>query len=141
MAAALFKIELASRLGVGVRELESMGFQIYSAGTASFGGGRASAEAVQVMKEKGYDLSRHVSKGIVPEMVENADMVIAMGHGHLRELQNMLPADEHGKVELVIPGGIGDPIGQSVDVYRMTAEKIRRGLGRFVDKLLSNNQT
>jgi tRNA threonylcarbamoyl adenosine modification protein (Sua5/YciO/YrdC/YwlC family) len=140
MAEALFKIAVAARLGVGVEELESMGFQIYSAGTAAFGGGRASGEAVQVMKEKGYDLSRHISKGITPDMVEDADIVIAMGHGHLRELQDMLPSDGRDKVKLVVPEGIADPIGSPVDVYRMTAEKIQRGLGQFVDKLLSTGK-
>jgi protein-tyrosine phosphatase len=137
MAEALFCIKLAQKLGTGVEELEGMGFQVYSAGTAAFGGGRASAEAVRAMREKGYDLSRHVSKLLTREMVDEADMVIVMGQGHLREARGMLTPREQEKVALIVPGGIADPIGAPVEVYRETAGRIGRGLERFVDKLLA----
>lgn len=136
MAEGLFKMALAARLGVGVEVLEGMGFQVYSAGTAAFEGGRASAEAVRVMRERGYDLSSHVTKSMTARMVEEADMVIAMTVSHLREARDM--AGQTGeKTVLVTPEGIADPIGQSVEVYRLTADRIQRGLAPLVDRLLS----
>lgn len=140
MAEALFKIALARRLGAGANELEAMGFQIYSAGVAAFDGGRASAEAVRVMSERGCDLSMHVSKGLTPDMVRDADMIIVMGRGHLHEVRQMLPKEEQSKLALVVPEGIADPIGQSVDVYRQTADMIERGLNAFVMKLVSGDE-
>jgi L-threonylcarbamoyladenylate synthase len=140
MAEALFKMALAQKLGVGVGELEGMGFQIYSAGVAAFDGGRASAEAVQVMREKGCDLSRHVSKTLTEDMLRDADLVIAMGRNHLREAQAILGPQGEDKVHLVVPEGIADPIGQPADVYRMTAARIERGLGRFVEELLADEK-
>jgi protein-tyrosine phosphatase len=136
MAEALFKIALARKLGVGPGELEGLGFQIYSAGVAAFNGGRASQEAVQVMRERGYNLTGHVSKTMTEDMLKDADLVIAMGRNHLREAQLILGPQQGGKVHLVVPEGIADPIGQPVDVYRMTAARIERGLGLFVELLL-----
>ncbi len=140
MAEALFKMALAQKLGVGVGELEGLGFQVYSAGVAGFDGGRASREAVEVMREKGYDLSRHVSKTMTEDMLRDADLVVAMGQNHLREAQAILGPEGEDKVHLIVPEGIADPIGQPVDIYRMTADRIDRGLGLFVERLLSGDR-
>ena len=140
MAEALFKIALAQKLGVGLGELEGLGFQIYSAGVGAFNGGRASREAVEVMREKGYDLSGHVSKAMTEDMLKDADLIIAMGRNHMREAQLILGPQQESKVHLIVPEGIADPIGQPVDVYRMTAARIERGLGLFVELLLSEEK-
>lgn len=139
IAEALFKMTLAARLGAGVEELEGMGFQIYSAGVAAFGGGRASAEAVQAMRERGFDLSRHVSKKVTKEMAEGADLVVVMSQHHLREVRSMVPQQPE-KVFLIDEYGIADPIGRPVDVYRETAARIEQGLGKFVEKLTSTGE-
>ena len=72
----------------------------------------------------------------IPQMVEEADLVIAMTVSHLRQAQDM--TERAGdKTLLVTPEGIADPIGQSVEVYRMTADNIQQGLAPLVDRLLS----
>ncbi len=139
MAEGLFKLELAGRLGVGVEELEGLGFQVYSAGTAAGGGGRASAEAVKTMRQKGYNLSNHLTKPLTLQMLEEADMVIVMTHGHLQDIRAVAP-EAARKAALVDPHGIADPIGQPIEVYLGTADRIQRGLRRFVDKLLSSER-
>jgi len=135
MAEALFKLELAARLGVGVDELEEMGYEIYSAGIAAFDGGRASEKSVRVMADEGYDLSMHMTKLLTRDMVEEADLIVTMGYGHRDEIVYNNP-QAAGKVKVVHPKGIADPIGQPVEVYRQTAMKIRKGLGPFVEMIL-----
>jgi protein-tyrosine phosphatase len=135
MAEGLMKLALAAKLGVNVSELEGMGFQVYSAGTAAYSGGRASTEAVKVLKERGYDLSSHVTKSLTLRMVEEADLVVAMMPGHLEEIRKIAPGVGDRAV-LVDPEGVADPIGQSVNVYREAADRISRGLSKCVAKLM-----
>lgn len=55
------------------------------------GGVRASPGSVRAMAARGLDLSGHVSRALAPELVEGADLVVAMGRRHLRSAVAMHP--------------------------------------------------
>lgn len=49
-------------------------------------GSPATPDAVAVLQEKGLDLSQHVSRQIDPELLGQADLVLAMAREHVREV-------------------------------------------------------
>jgi len=61
MAQALCKRQLATRLGCDDDELEEHGVVVTSAGIAASEGGHPSREAIEILRERGIDLSNHRS--------------------------------------------------------------------------------
>ena len=139
MAEALMKMALSRSLSVPVYELEENGYYVRSAGTAAFEGGKASANAIEVLREEGYDLSSHISKTLTREMLEEADIVVALDTEHVDYIKNWLP---HllPKVILIRPEGIKDPMGQPIEVYRNTANLIRHALPGIVEIALGGDE-
>jgi tRNA threonylcarbamoyl adenosine modification protein (Sua5/YciO/YrdC/YwlC family) len=139
MAEALMKGALSRRLAFPIYQLEEEGYYVRSAGIAAFEGGRASTNAIEVLRQEGYDLSSHISHTLMREMLEEADIVVALDTEHIEHIKNWLP---HilPKVTLIRPGGIKDPIGQPVEVYRQTANQIIESLDRIVDIALGGTQ-
>jgi protein-tyrosine phosphatase len=56
------------------------------------GGSPASAGSVKAMAARGLDLTAHRSQTLTPELVEGADLVLAMGRRHLRSAVALHPA-------------------------------------------------
>ncbi len=81
MAEALLRRRLAD---VGVDA------HVHSAGLR-FDGEPASQHAVDVLAELGLDISEHRSRMVTREMIEGADLVIAMAREHVREAVLMRP--------------------------------------------------
>lgn len=139
IAEALLKMALSRSFSLPVYELEENGYYVRSAGTGAFEGGKASANAIEVMREEGYDLSSHVSRVLTREMLEEADIVVALDTEHVEYIRNWLP---HflSRVTLIRPEGIKDPMGQPIEVYRKTAILIRESLDRIVDMVVGGIQ-
>jgi protein-tyrosine-phosphatase len=112
---------------------------VISAGTAAFEGGKASANAIEVLREEGFDLSSHISETLTREMLEEADIVVALDTEHVDYIKNWMP---HllPKVILIRPEGIKDPMGQPIEVYRNTANLIRHALPRIVEIALGGDE-
>ena len=127
MAEVMFKQLLAERLQVSVAELPEHGYRIASAGTLAFGGGSASRHAMDLMEERGFDLSQHRSRPLSPPMAEEAQLIIALGLSHQWHLESWNPRLA-SKVELISEAGILDPIGGSVTTYRECAAEIEKAL-------------
>ncbi|GIW88551.1 MAG: protein-tyrosine-phosphatase [Isosphaeraceae bacterium] len=136
MAEALAKLVLARRLGCRVEELEAKGYWIASAGLSALRGGRAAADAQEVVRERGGDLSQHSSQPLTLELAERADWLIPMTHGHLEAILDEQP-ELAPRLRLLDPegGDIEDPIGAGRDVYRRTADRIERGLHALFDSM------
>ncbi len=136
LAEALCKKLLADRLGCPVEELPRRGFLVLSAGTAAMMGGGAAAEAIEVARELGADLTGHVSRPLTANLVAQADYLVAMTHGHLLAL-----AGQYGplgpRARLLCPEGqdVPDPIGCDQQVYQECAQQILRHLEGLVAEL------
>ena len=88
----------------------------------------ASPEAIVAMREVGVDLSRHRSRGISAELMQRADVVLAMTQRHLDELARRFPGSPERRWLLrafesrVTPArrarNLRDPIGKPVEAYR-----------------------
>lgn len=81
MAEALLRAALQAR-GVDAR--------VQSAGTRVWPGG-ASPGAQVAMRERGLDLSTHVSRALDDAMIRAADLVLAMTRNHLWTVRNHVP--------------------------------------------------
>ncbi|MEE8141648.1 MAG: L-threonylcarbamoyladenylate synthase, partial [Planctomycetota bacterium] len=114
MAVALCKQTLAELLGMAPEELAERGYRIASAGIAAFDGGKASENATVVMAEQGLDISDHRSRRVTQDMVEEADLIIALSPSHHWQLVEWNPAVAE-KVQVIADIGITDPIGGSQD--------------------------
>ncbi|HCP06324.1 MAG TPA: glycine hydroxymethyltransferase [Verrucomicrobiales bacterium] len=125
--------------------------KVGSAGIGAVEGQPASPFAVEVMKEKGLDISRLRSRPIQQEMVRHADCIFVMTYGHLDSLLLLYPsaAEKTFMLREFQPGlspderEVDDPIGQSRETYRACRDQmadsmpsllevVRNGVGKSV---------
>jgi protein-tyrosine phosphatase len=110
------------------------GWDISSAGVCAANGYPASPGALEAMGEKGLDLSRHRSRHLSPERIEEADLLVTMTRGHRDAILAIAPESE-GKVFLLksfgiaqSPADIYDPVGEALEVYRRVRDEIDAAL-------------
>jgi protein-tyrosine phosphatase len=129
LAEALFKKRLADALGCAAEELPARGFFVLSAGLAAMMGGGAAAEAVEVARRYGADLSGHRSQPLSGELAAQADYLIVMTRGHQRALLDRYPR-LGARPRLLRPDGadLPDPVGQAQPVYEECGEQVWRCL-------------
>jgi protein-tyrosine-phosphatase len=129
--------DLASR-----RQLSGIEFE--SAGTSAWTGAPASDGAMLVGLERGIDIGTHRARQLTKELVDEADLILAMGPHHLERIEALGGADKgyllsdfasHGKD--VRP--ISDPFEGDLDVYRMALDEITREVERVLDRISSSS--
>jgi protein-tyrosine-phosphatase len=113
----------AKRLGKGILEVRS-------AGTKP--AGKVASLAVEVMREKGIDISKQKPKLLTAEMVEWADTLISMGCG----VEKSCPAIY---IDLFEDWEIEDPYGGTIQDYRIARDKIEAKVKGLI-KQFANNQ-
>ncbi len=95
-----------------------------------FGGGEtANEKSVAVMDEIGIDISKHISKSVTADDIKNTDKFICMTASH-KALLLSLGAKE--KNILVLGGGIPDPFGFDISVYRDCRDKITKEIEALI---------
>lgn len=136
MAAALTQRRLAERLGIPVDQLEERGLLVMSAGIAAMSGGCASHEAMQVMHERGVDLSGHESQPLSDRLVQFADAIYTMTHAHREAILAQWP--EAASRTFLLggdEGDVSDPMGGPPEVYRRCADQIDSFLKPWIETL------
>ena len=96
-----------------------------SAGTEP--GDKVAPKAIEVMKEKGIDISGQHPKLLTAEMVEKADICISMGCG----VEESCPAP---LLEKFVDWGLEDPWGQGVEKYRETRDEIEIRVKKLLEE-------
>ena len=130
MAEVLLKEQLRLKFG------NEDAVQVLSAGLAAGAGGMASPQAVQVMDDRGLDLTGHSSRTLDDAVMNVADLVLTMTRGHQSAILAAWP-DMHDRVfTLRRDGGdIADPVGMPVEVYASCAAQIEEELCGWVEAL------
>lgn len=138
MAEALMRDKLAKSLGVNEDELEQSGVIVASAGLAAAPGGPASSQAVELMRERGASLETHGSQQLTEHLARQADLLIALTPSHAESILGVWP-EAAPRVRLLDPDGasIADPIGGPLEVYRLCAEQIERGVEHHAEAILA----
>lgn len=128
MAEAIAKKVLAESLHVPEAELESQGYIVMSAGVSAWPGAEASDNAVQVVRDMGGDLRGHRSRALTAQLVQQASVILVMGEGHRKAVEEIDP-QAADKVALLDPeGDIDDPVGGDLSRYEAAAHKIRQAI-------------
>lgn len=140
MAEVLFRRLASERLGCAEDKLLSHNVDVLSAGVAAADSSAASPESIQVLHERGMNLSEHLSQQVTDEMLVKSDIVLAMTPGHLGILQNARP-DLAARMRLLRPDGegISDPIGYGIEEYRRCADEITSCLKLVLDDCIQKD--
>jgi len=136
LAESLCKKLLADRLSCSLEELPAHGYHVASAGLSALPGGAAAAEAEEVARGYGADLSAHRSQPLTADLAERADYLVGMTQAHLRAVMDYF--GQLGTVpRLLDPAGdIADPIGGDQPIYDACGQQIWRHLETLVAELL-----
>jgi protein-tyrosine phosphatase len=114
---------------------------VSSAGTWGLDGSRASEFSLQLLAERGIDLSGHRSRPVTQELLDSANVVLVMTHDHKEAVLTEFP-DHADRVYLLSEMAgesfdIEDPIGGPIEEYRKTFAQVddllTRGLPRVIE--------
>ena len=118
--------------------------EVHSAGTLGINGNPATPNAIKAAKEKGVDISSHISKAVTEENLSRADIVFVMATHHKDYIERKFP-EFVNKVFLLKEfhqndtdstcSSIADPIGERLSVYRKVIHVIDRELERVLPHL------
>ncbi len=116
---------------------------IFSSGTSGATGFPATAFAIEAAKIWDADISSHRSQPLTVELIERADLIIALSSEHCREILYMVPEAKNKTFLLKNypePGcdgeDVDDPIGSSLDMYNQTFIEIGEELGRILPDII-----
>jgi protein-tyrosine-phosphatase len=118
--------------------------EVMSAGISAFEGDRASGQAIEALNDWGIDLRRHSARRLSLDLINEADLILTMTEGHKWSVIRLCPVSKDkvftlkeyadGKI-----GGIPDPYGAPVEVYRQCAGVLRDYIVKALDKFLIEN--
>lgn len=103
-----------------------------SAGLFAADGEPAAENAVIACRELGVDLSAHRSKRLTNEMLQNTDLFVVMMQNHAGALK---AAGVPGEKIKVLGGGVGDPFGGDLAMYRASRDQILQALRQLLQEL------
>lgn len=136
MAEGLLKKKLFPKFGTRVK--------VQSAGTLGINGNPATLHAIAAAREKGVDISNHVSQGVSDQNISNADIVFTMADHHKEFLDRYYPRFKenffllkafHQKAKKMKNLSIKDPIGEGLRTYRQVISQIDEELERILPQL------
>jgi glycine hydroxymethyltransferase len=123
-------------------------FRVLSAGVGAAEGQPPSPHAVRALKELGIDISRQRSRMLTPELVQEADYIFGMTHGHVDAVTLLFPQAvektfllrEFDETLDVFEKDISDPIGGSYEVYLNCRDQIEQGLASMLHFIEQTSQ-
>ena len=118
-------------------ELREQGITVESAGLGALVGEPASEHAIELMKERGIDITSHRGQQLTPELVAGTDLVLVMESRHKRVIEENEPM-VRGKVfrlgewqNLEIP----DPHRMPREAFEEALEMIDKGVADWAERL------
>ena len=110
---------------------------VESAGLGALVGHPASEFAVELMRERGVDITSHRARQLHPDMVRAADLILVMELGHKKVIDEVDQA-ARGKVHRLgewQDREISDPYRQPKAVYEDVLKNIEDGIKDWVERL------
>ena len=127
MAEALLRAKLGS------------GFQVSSAGLAALVGAPADPLAVEVMQERGHDITGHRGRQALPSLLEGADLILTMDQTQQKGVLRQYP-QLRGRVHKLLQwhghGDVEDPYMQEKDAFEQAYQKIELGVDDWAQRLV-----
>ncbi len=142
MAAALLNSVVSEGTTGGNGDADDPPVRAVSAGITAVDDYPATSEAVAICSRGGIDLTGHGSRRLVPEMVDEAHLVLVMEDHHRQAVLRLQPAAAE-KVFLLTelagqtdPPGVSDPIGGGVPAYEAAFDEIARLLRSALPRII-----
>jgi protein-tyrosine-phosphatase len=117
--------------------------EVYSSGTSAALGFPPTEYAQEAARIWDADISQQRSQPLILDLIERADLILAMATSHCQEVLRHSPEAESKTFMLKNfpePGCFGedidDPIGGSLDLYNQTFVEIGEELGRILPELI-----
>jgi protein-tyrosine phosphatase len=134
MAVGILRKLLAERFDCDIKELEQKDIHVESAGTGALAGIPASEPGVEVMRDRGIDISDHRSRPVSLELLHRADYVFTMTASHREQLllDDPTVAD---RVLTLDTRDIADPIGGDKATYARCADQIEQALRARLEEI------
>jgi len=136
MAEHLFKQILARSQNPKAKEIA-----VTSASTGMYDGAPASRKTIEVMGRRGIDLAGFRAKQATPELIDWADLVLAVDRRNKKAIINMFPDAAAKTFTLKEYAGnddnpdVEDPVGQPAEQYEKCAKEIEEALVKVIKKL------
>ena len=136
MAEELFRQALAKKLGCSVEELRLKGFEVASAGLSAAREHPASAESVDVLARRGFDISGHRSQPITAELLDKTYNVFTMTRYHRDVILQTRP-ELADRVHMLSSSGqdVVDPFGGQMSDYVACCDEIEQYITTIVDEI------
>ncbi|MDD2481486.1 MAG: low molecular weight protein arginine phosphatase [Lutispora sp.] len=115
--------------------------KVSSTGTSVYTSLPASDNAIEAIRELGFDLTSHRSQKLNIDMLKEADLILAMTRVHKAHVLEMMP-DAKNKVFTLVEyatngreGDISDPYGYDLATYKRCRDEIKKYLEMVINHL------
>lgn len=126
MAAAIANAEIAARLGIPFKSLETVNVRALSAGVSAKVGAPLTAEAAEVLRSLSVPVRPHAAQNLTPELANEAELIFCMTSAHRKAVIEMLPSVTGKTYCLSTDADIDDPIGKGMVAYVNCARQIQQ---------------
>jgi protein-tyrosine-phosphatase len=126
MAAAIANAEIATRLGIPFKSLETVNVRAMSAGVSARVGAPLTDEAAEVLRSLSVPVQPHAARNLTPELAAQAELIFCMTKAHRKAVVEMLPEVEGKTYCLSTEVDVDDPIGKGMAAYVECARQIQR---------------
>ena len=123
-------------------------YRVLSAGVGAIDGQPPSVHGVKALRELQIDISKQRSRMLTGELVQQADFIFGMTHGHVDAITLLYPSAADKTFVLrefddtleTFEKDIADPIGGSYEVYLNVRDQIEQGIVTML-KFLEQNES
>jgi protein-tyrosine-phosphatase len=125
MAAAMANAEIARRLRIPFKSLETVNVRALSAGVSARVGAPMTPEAQEVLRSFDVPVKPHAALSLTPELAERAELIFCMTSEHRQKVIEMLPSVAGKTYCLDLQRDVEDPIGKGIEAYIACARSIQ----------------
>ena len=125
MAAAIANDEIAKRLGIPSKSLETVNVRAMSAGVSARIGAPLTEEAAEVLRSLSVPVQPHAARNLTPELAAQAELIFCITKAHRKAVVEMLPQVEGKTYCLSTEVDVEDPIGKGMAAYVDCARQIQ----------------
>jgi protein-tyrosine phosphatase len=126
MAAAIANAEIATRLGIPYRSLETVNVRALSAGVSAKVGAPLTSEAAEVLQSLSVPVQPHAARNLTPKLAAEAELIFCMTKAHRKAVVEMLPSVAGKTYCLSEEVDVDDPIGKGMAAYIACARQIQQ---------------
>jgi protein-tyrosine phosphatase len=112
---------------------------VSSAGLGALVGNPADPTAIQLMQERGVDITAHRARQVNGQLMAEADLVLVMELAHQRHLERQYPVSR-GKIFRICEKSktdIADPYRQGLDAFQQSLHLIADGVDAWSQRIVA----